>query len=265
SLTGTIIPPSLSIVVSIVESLLAAEQGVKYRAPAYEQCSNLVQDVAATMVMNKLCKEYLNRFGYTDTEIYPVFFQWMGLFPPDIPQAYALICIGSATAILGRACKIVTKTYDEPRGIPSKEANAECVRATKATLSLLKSIKLPISVFEEEMEITEEATRQIMDKIIEMGDGDVAVGIARACEAGVYDQPFVPAAGITLKGKVLPARDAEAAVRFLKFGALPLSDDIKRFHEKKMEERRRMEGKKPDYMMALDDLYATEDLIWYKI
>jgi methylaspartate mutase epsilon subunit len=46
-LTGTLVPPSISHAVAIVESLLAAEQGVKDITVGYGQCGNLIQDVAA--------------------------------------------------------------------------------------------------------------------------------------------------------------------------------------------------------------------------
>src|SRR5699024_9073615 len=46
-LTGTLVPPSMSNAVAIIEGLLAAEQGVKSLTLGYGQCGNLVQDVAA--------------------------------------------------------------------------------------------------------------------------------------------------------------------------------------------------------------------------
>ena len=46
-LTGTLVPPSTSNVVAIIEALLAAEQGVKNITVGYGECGNLVQDVAA--------------------------------------------------------------------------------------------------------------------------------------------------------------------------------------------------------------------------
>ena len=53
-LTGTLVPPSMSNAVAIIEALLAAEQGVKNVTVGYGQCGNLVQDVAALRVLEEL-------------------------------------------------------------------------------------------------------------------------------------------------------------------------------------------------------------------
>lgn len=68
-LTGTLVPPSTSNAVAIVEALLAAEQGVKNITVGYGQCGNLVQDVAAIHALREQVKEYMERFGYRDCNV----------------------------------------------------------------------------------------------------------------------------------------------------------------------------------------------------
>ncbi|MDD4186152.1 MAG: methylaspartate mutase subunit E, partial [Eubacteriales bacterium] len=68
-LTGTLVPPFISHSVAIIESLLAAEQGVKNITVGYGQCGNLVQDVAAVQVLQSLTEEYLRKYGYGDVHV----------------------------------------------------------------------------------------------------------------------------------------------------------------------------------------------------
>ena len=63
-LTGTLVPPSISHAVAIIEALLAAEQGVKNITVGYGQCGNLIQDVAAIHTLESLTEEYLHKYGY---------------------------------------------------------------------------------------------------------------------------------------------------------------------------------------------------------
>ncbi len=68
---------------AIIESLLAATQGVKDITVGYGQCGNLIQDVAAIRSLNILTREYLDKFGFNDVRVTTVFHQWMGGFPQD--------------------------------------------------------------------------------------------------------------------------------------------------------------------------------------
>ncbi|NLZ95055.1 MAG: methylaspartate mutase subunit E, partial [Bacteroidales bacterium] len=53
-LTGTLIPACISNSVAVIETLLAATQGVKDITVGYGQCGNLIQDVAAIRSLNIL-------------------------------------------------------------------------------------------------------------------------------------------------------------------------------------------------------------------
>src|SRR5699024_6420395 len=144
-LTGTLVPPSMSNAIAIIEGLLAAEQGVKNLTLGYGQCGNLVQDVAAIRALVEQAKEYFKTYGYNDIELTTVFHEWMGGFPADEAKAFGVISWGAATAALAGATKVIVKTPHEAVGIPTKEANAQGIKATKQTLSLLKEQKLSMS------------------------------------------------------------------------------------------------------------------------
>ena len=87
-----------------------------------------------------------------------------------------------------------------------------------------------------EEEMAEKEIRAIVDKVTEMGDGDVTIGSVRAIEAGIIDSPF--AANIHVKDNVMGVRDINGACRFLEFGNLPFSEEIKKFHRAKVAEKR---------------------------
>ena len=254
-LTGTLVPPCISHAVAIIESLLAAGQGVKNISVGYGQCGNLVQDVAAIKTLEQLAPEYLGKAGYEDITITTVFHQWMGGFPQDESKAYGVISWGAAAAVLSGATKVIVKSIHEALGIPTREANAAGLKATKQLVAMLRDQKLPMThEMELETKLISMETRSIVDKVIELGKGDIAVGTIRAFEAGAIDVPFAPSRYNA--GRAIPARDNEGAVRFLDHGSLPFSGDVIDFHKEKMEERAKYEKRAANYRMVIDDIYA---------
>jgi methylaspartate mutase epsilon subunit len=254
-LTGTLVPPSISHAVAIIESVLAAEQGVKNITVGYGQCGNLLQDVAAIRTLELLTEEYLKSLGYGDVTVTTVLHQWMGGFPQDEAKAFGVISWGSAVAALAGATKVIVKTPHEALGVPTKEANAAGLRNTKQLVTMLRDQKMPLSQeLDEEMKIISAETRNIMEKTMELGQGDMAAGAIRAFEAGVIDVPFAPSKHNA--GKALPARDNNGAVRFLDHGNLPFSKDVIDFHRAKMQERARHERRDVSFQMVIDDIYA---------
>jgi methylaspartate mutase epsilon subunit len=255
-LTGTLVEPAISHSVAIIESILAAEQGVKDITVGYGQCGNQIQDIAAIRTLEILTKEYLDKFGYNDVEITTVLHQWMGGFPQDEVKAFSVISLGAATAAMAGTTKVIVKTPHEAIGIPTKEANAEGLRASRQMISMLADQRMPLTdELKDEMEIIIEETRNIIDYILELGKGDIAQGTIEGFNKGVIDIPFAPSK-FNL-GKILPARDNRGAVRFLDCGNIPFSKDIKDFHRQKIEERALYEKRKPDFQMVIDDVYAV--------
>lgn len=253
-LTGTLVPPCISHSVAILESLLAAEQGVRNLTVGYGQCGNLVQDVAAMIVLRELTKEYMEKFGYADAEITTVLHQWMGGFPQDEAKAYAVICWGSAVAALSKATKVIVKTPQEAIGVPTMEANAAGLRATKQMITMLRDQMPDRASLSQEQALIDEETRCIVDKVIEIGEGSIAAGVVRAFQAGFLDIPFAPSKYNV--GKLLPARDNRGAVRIFHPGALPLTPALLDFHKQKINERAAYEKRQASFQMVIDDVYA---------
>ena len=253
-LTGTLVPPCISHSAAVIEALLAAEQGVKNITVGYGQCGNLVQDIAAIHTLKELTDEYLNKYGYKDVTVTTVLHQWMGGFPADEAKAFGIISYGSLTAALAKATKVIVKSPHEAVGIPTMEANAQGLRCTKQTVNMLIDQDFSDARLESEKEIIREETRAIVDKCFELGEGDIAVGVCRGVEAGVLDVPFAPCRANA--GVMLPCRDNDGAIRILKMGNLPFSDDLKKFHEEKVAERAAYEHREPSFQMVIDDVYS---------
>ncbi|MBZ9637064.1 methylaspartate mutase subunit E [Clostridium sp. FP1] len=255
-LTGTLVPPSTSNAIAIIESLLAAEQGVKNLTVGYGQCGNLIQDVAAIRALEEQCDEYLKASGYKDIYLTTVLHQWMGGFPADEAQAFGVISTGAATAALAGATKVIVKTTHEAIGIPTKEANAQGIKATKMTLNLLRGQRLPMSQeLKTEIEVIKAETKCMIDKIYEIGKGDLAIGSVKGFAMGIIDVPFAPSKFNA--GKMMPARDNNGAIRYLKFGNIPFTQELINFNMKKLEDRAKFENRDVSFQMTIDDIFAV--------
>lgn len=254
-LTGTLVPPAISHSVSIIETLLAAKQGVKYISLGYGQNGNLRQDVAAIRSLEEIAKEYLKKYGYEDVELTTVFHQWLGGFPQEEAKAYGIISLGAATASLANATKVVVKTPQEGLKSPDKDSNVAGLVNSKQVINMLADQNFDKSAeYDLEKEMIKKEVREIIDKVLELGEGDLARGSVKAFETGVLDIPFSPSKYNS--GKMLPARDINGAVRYLNFGKLPFSQEIKQFHRGKIDERAVKEQKDAGFQMAIDDIYA---------
>lgn len=255
-LTGTLVPPSISNTIGIIEALLAAEQGVKNITVGYGMGGNIVQDVAAIRTLQEQTDAYLKKFGYNDVIVTTVFHQWMGGFPYDEAEALGLIAMSSTVAALSGATKMITKTPHESIGIPTKEANGTGIKASKIVTKLLEDQKFPeCEVLTREMNQIKKEVDCLMNEVLKLGDGDLAVGTVKAFEQGIIDVPFAPSRYNA--GKILPARDKEGYIRVLEFGNVGFSEDIKEFHRQKITERAASEGRPVSFQLCVDDIYAV--------
>ena len=255
-LTGTMVPPCVSNAVAVIEALLAAEQGVRSITVGYGQCGNLYQDIAAVRCLRRLCREYLDVHGFADVHLSTVFHQWMGGFPQDEAQAFAVISWGTVAAAFSNVTKVITKTPHEAMGIPTAQANAAGLRATHQVLSMFKEQqRMNSAEVERELELCCRETTALLEATLRLGDGDAAVGAVRAFQAGVLDVPFAPSRAA--RGAIVPVRDIHGAIRLLEFGSLPFDDDLKAVHRDAVAERARAEHRQVSFQMVTDDIYAV--------
>jgi methylaspartate mutase epsilon subunit len=257
-LTGTNIPPSIAIVTCIVDALLAAAQGVRDYGLELGQTLHLIQDAAAIRACRELVQEYLVKAGHEDVFTPVTSLHWMGAWPYDDAQAAALVSYGGTLAAIGGAVSVTTKSTHEAFGIPTPQANAEALRVTRMAIYLARQIRIDDTAeFRREKDMIGREVRPIMDRILEMGDGDVAVGTVRACEAGVLDIPWSPNRHI--KSRILPARDIDGYLRILQPGAMPFPKDVLDYHEERLRKRAEKEGVRFSRDLAVGSVYEISE------
>jgi len=254
-LTGTLVPPCISHAVAILEGILALQQGVRCLTLGYGQAGNLIQDMAAMKSLRSLAHEFFQAAGYDDYELTTVFHQWMGGFPSDEAKAFSVISWGGVVAVMSGADKVIVKTPHEAMGIPTMEANAQGLRATRQAINMLRDQPLGESEsLRTETALIEDEVRSLLGRVFELGMGDLVEGTVAAFGAGVLDVPFAPS--IHNHGKVLPMRDNEGFVRIFQKGTLPLSDTAVAYHRERLQERATAEGRDVCFQMVTDDIYA---------
>ncbi|MDI6753463.1 MAG: methylaspartate mutase subunit E [Thermodesulfobacteriota bacterium] len=259
-LTGTLIPPGIGIAVAVLEMLMAAGQGVKHYSMGLCQSLDLFQDVAALWALKEVGAEYLARLGFDDVFFSVATHQWMQAFPTDEPRAYAVIVLGGIIAALAGVTQIITKSTHEAEGIPTKEANAEGVKATRMAIHLMRSNRLPENKESlQEKKIIIQESYAILNKTLDMGEGDPVLGALRALQAGVLDIPWAPNRHVA--GKVIPVRDSRGAVRYLDHANLPLTPEILEYNREKIRERESRHGRKIDYEAAIHDVTEVSKML----
>jgi methylaspartate mutase epsilon subunit len=259
-LTGTNVPPSIAIVTAVLDCLLAAAQGVRNYGLEMGETMHLVQDAAAVAACREMCQEYLQQRGYHDVFTPVTLLHWMGAWPHDDAQCAALVAYGGTLAAIAGATSVTTKSVHEAFGIPTPEANAEGLRMTRMAIYLARDIQLDgLKAFQDEKDLIKREVRAIVDKTLEMGDGDVALGTVRAFEAGVLDVPWSPSR--YCRSRVIPARDAEGYLRIVDPGLMPFPEDVMEIHEEKLRRRATKEGVAFGHELAVSSVYEMAEPI----
>ncbi|MDR0876378.1 MAG: hypothetical protein LBN12_09230 [Clostridiales Family XIII bacterium] len=244
--------------IMVAQSLLGAEQGLKQIYLEFGINMNLVQDTAMMRVTKRLCEEYCARFGYTDVKFIQNNNMFQGAFPPRLEEVNAMLSLAVTIGILGGSTSLVLKCQDEAFATPTKEGMAATVKIAREIEKLLGDLRLPISaeVIEEE-KILELEVRAMMESCLDAGEGDIALGLCLGVDAGWVSTMISP--WKFNKGNVLLMRDAEQAMRYFDAGDMPLPNEVKEYHLKKLEGRAKKEGRPLDFDMVVDDLqYASK-------
>ena len=257
TLTATLIPPCIAIVVNLLEAILAVSQGVKSVSLGYAEQGNRVQDIAAIRVLTSQAREILTNLGYADVRVSTVFYQYMAAFPGDTVRSEQLIFESAKTAHLSGATRVITKTPVEALKIPSLADNVHSINLVRRAMTAERDVACNESAIIQECEILRGEVDNLLNSVFECEHGSVTNGIVKAFQLGYLDIPFAPS--VHNAGRVITIRDAEGAVRFLDSGSLKLNADIKQFHKEKVQERRRREGLRSetkDYLLIEKDVLS---------
>ncbi|OPH14008.1 methylaspartate mutase, partial [Azospirillum brasilense] len=79
TLTAVLMPPSVSLAVSVLEAVAAAREGVRCISVAYPQGGHAEQDVAALRAIPLLAARHLP----AGVEVHPVLHEFMGVYPRE--------------------------------------------------------------------------------------------------------------------------------------------------------------------------------------
>ena len=152
------------------------------------------------------------------------------------------------------ACSV--KTVDEAIGVPSIESHLETYRSANWIFNVVRQQEFSIDSKEVDIEahMTELAVSAIVDKVYDLGDGDLAVGVVKAVEAGVLDSPF--SINTNVRDLSLGARDLHGACRYIDFGNIPVPNEVREYNDEKIRERELTEGIKLNYKAAIDDFWC---------
>ena len=253
-----IIPMYINTATKIIEALMSAEQGAKSVVPLMNFQGNINQDVADFYAAAGLYRKYLDKYGYTDVEIPGVIGDQSMLypFPQDVGTAFGYINYVATIAAMAPIDGCSVKTVDEASGVPSIESHMQTYRSAGWIFNVVRqqNIRLDSEDIRQERRMCELAVSAIVDKVAEMGDGDVVVGIEKAIDAGVLDSPFC--LNVNAKDQVLGVKDLQGASRYLDFGNLPIPKEVREYNDEKIRERELKEGRKLGYKTSLSDFWA---------
>ncbi|MGA1792262.1 MAG: methylaspartate mutase subunit E [bacterium] len=253
----SITPPSLMLALAIIDLLMLPEQGVKHPYIGMGSQGYLAQDIAYGTLIPKLGGEYLDKLGYRDVELLSGGAEIAGRYPRDHAQSFTEVLWSPLISVLAGLDLCHIKTIDEADTIPTKENNAFSLRGARMMINMLKDQKINILDSKEivaETEIFEREVRAIVDKVLEMGDGDPVIGAVKAIDFGVLDHPV--SNNKYVQCKVMGVRDSKGAARYLECGNLPFSKEIKEFHKEKIAEREKTLSKKVDFDTVISDFLS---------
>ncbi|MBI2859842.1 MAG: methylaspartate mutase subunit S [Chloroflexi bacterium] len=246
-------PQGINIAIAVLQSMLVAEQGVKHITLNPAQHFNIIHDIATIRAVQELVKEYLHRHGFDDVAITTHFSPWQGNWPKDERQASAMVAMNAAIGLLAGADCAYVRSLHEGVGIPDTESSVTAARIARQVMRTLDGqqfTETPELKIEKEMLKLE--ARAIVDRTIELGGGDAAVGEVKAAEAGVLDVPFPSWIGAA--GRVVAVRDSRGILRYLDTGNVPIPREVMKYHRQQIRQRERAEGIKADLNMVVSDV-----------
>ena len=195
-------------------------------------------------------EEYLRRFGYEvfrDRSFTNGWADFRGRAEAPL-IATASFVAAAATTMICNAARVVRR--------PDEEANAAGIKASKFVVGLFTDQSISDNEkIKEEYRQTRREVDCLLKHVLILGKGDVAIGAVEAFRQGIIDIPFAPSRFNA--NRMLPARDNEGCIRILDFGNLGFDEDIKAFHQTKIKERARTEGREANFQLTVDDIRAV--------
>lgn len=181
-LLGQLCHPSVLVSLGILEALFFQQNGLKDISLSYAQNYSLIQDLAAVSALGKLAGLYLSQ----EIHWHIVIYTFMGLFP-ETTRGYEKILKESVQlAILSGAKRIIVKTCEESRQIPTVSSN---LAALKKAHEFSRSLPEKVPYDPEEEERIFSQSRALIECVLNLNQ-DVGTGLYKAFQKGYLDVPF---------------------------------------------------------------------------
>lgn len=224
-LMGQLCPPSVLVVVSLLECLFFKEWGIRSVSLSYAQGPSASQDRAAIRVLRELASVHL-----LDVDWHIVLYTYMGVFPASDEGASALIADSARLARQARCERLVVKTRSESWRIPSIEENVDALR-------LASEVAMQCQIQQEQLdeetqsyeEIKEEAY-QLIESILCL-DSSIARSLILSFRRGLLDVPYCLHSDN--HGKARSAIDDRGHISWTTTGNLQLGKNTRRMAHKK--------------------------------
>ena len=257
-LPNGVVPMYMNMATQIIESLVTTGQGGRAIIPLTNMQGNFAQDLSDIRASEILFPKYFKKLGRGDAFIPGIIGNQSSLFPfpQDRGMAYAYINYTAMVAAVAGLPACSVKTVDESSGVPSIESHLETYRSANWIFEVCRQQNWEVNAAEVELEtsMTVAAVSAIVDKVLELGDGDICVGTVKAIDAGVLDSPF--SINKHPRDLCLGARDLHGACRYLEFGNIPLPEEVKQYHREKLRERELVQGVKLGFSASIADFWS---------
>lgn len=218
-LLGQLCPPSILIAVAVLECMFFGQHGVHSVSISYTQGTSLIQDRGAIAALRELAGQYLSNLDW-----HVVLYTYMGVFPSSFEGATALI---RDSAQLGKetGCeRIIVKTPQEARQIPSVDDNLYSLRLASKTASEIHSMKIlspQETAYRDEIYLE---AKTLIDEVLSL-DTDVGQCLLQAFNRGLLDIPYCLHADNA--GRTSAYIDTEGALRWARSGSVPLPSNLR--------------------------------------
>lgn len=243
----------MKIAISVLETLISAAQGLKHIDLSHGIGMGIIQDVAAIQTSRKLAREYLDAMGFDDVRVYSWMYFFVGDWPSNQWANAGQVAWNVVIAAMAGCNGMGLKSVDEALTTPTKEGYRNTLQIVLQTLRLTGQQRMPENnELKLEREMVELEARAFIDTVLKIGDGDAAKGTVIAVDQGYIDTMFAPYR--RLKGKVLLARDATGAFRYVEHGLLPLPKEVIDYHRSRMAVRAAKENREPSIEWSIEEV-----------
>ena len=140
--------------------------------------------------------------------------------------------------------------------MPSEEAHAQTYESANWLFNVIRGqdIDLEMKEIDDEARIAEMEIRAILERLLEIGDGDIIVGCMKGTDSGIIDSAFSPNKHV--RDRVMGDQGLQGSHKVYGIRQSTFPEEVRDFHRQKVAEREKVEGRKMDYEVIVQDFWA---------